>query len=220
MINAKQLSYILWLTLLIQIVGCFSLTIFANNWLTTKSEKLVTLKLDTIELEKKQEAGTNAAKELKYYETTRILLEKIVPKSKDQAKAIGEFLNIATEVGVSIDTITFPSSELGTKSTAPAKVSTSASAAATDTTAITQAKPVANIPGLLGIEVGLSQIKSKSINAGGGISYKQLITFLEAVEKNRRTMQIKNLEVQPIKTPTGAISGYYLTLTINIFVKP
>lgn len=219
MINAKRLSYILSATLSFIVIACFGLTFYTNSWLTKKAEGLVSIKLETIGLEEKQRANEKAAKDLKYYESTRILLEKIVPKSKDQAKAIGEILNIAAEVGVSINTMTFPASELGAAAAKTVAGSTPAAAAA-NTNAVTQAKAVPNIPGLLGIEVSLSQIDKKNSASGTGVTYSQLIALLEAIEKNRRTMQIKTLQVLPLKTPSGAISGYSLTLTMNIFVKP
>ncbi|MEK7471894.1 MAG: hypothetical protein AAB624_01470, partial [Patescibacteria group bacterium] len=90
MINAKRFSFVLSILLGLQLVGGVALTIYANKLLTRKSESLVTLKLDTIQLEEKQRVNLAAASDLKKYESTRLLLEKIVPKSKDQAKTIGE----------------------------------------------------------------------------------------------------------------------------------
>jgi len=220
MIIAKRLSYVLSGLMLLQFLGMVLLTLFANTWLTSKSDNIVTLKLDTTLLEEKQKASQRALIDLDKYEATRVLLEKIVPKSKDQAKTIGELQKIAEETDVTISTITFPASELGNSSSNATVVGTTPTAAATDTNAVSQAKPVSNIPGLLGIEVSLSQIDKKGGASGSGMSYNQLISFLEAVEKNRRTMQIKTLQVLPIKSSTGSISGYSLTVTMNIFVKP
>ncbi len=220
MINAKRFSYILSVLLLLQFIGMVAITVYANSWLTSKSENIVNLKLDTVLLEEKQRANQQALLDLNKYESTRALLEKIVPKSKDQAKTIGELQKIAEETGVTISTMTFPASELGNGASSTTVVGTTPSAAATNTTAVSQAKPVTNIPGLLGIEVSLSQIDEKGSEGGSGITYRQLISFLEAIEKNRRTMQIKTLQVLPIKSSTGSISGYSLTISMNIFVKP
>ena len=220
MINARRFNLILLVVLGLQIVGGVALTIYANKWLTRKSESLVTLKLDTIKLEEKQRVNLAAANDLEKYESTRLLLEKIVPKSKDQAKTIGELQTIATETGVTINTMTFPSSELGNNTSTATVVGTTPTAAASNTSAVSQAKPVANIPGLLGIEVSLSQIDRKSGDPGDGVTYSQLLNFLEAIEKNRRTMQIKTLLVLPLKSTGGLVSGYTLSLTMNIFVKP
>jgi hypothetical protein len=206
--------------LAIQVVGAASLTVFANTWLTSKAEGLVNIKLETEGLKTKQSVNQQAARDLDKYESTRILLEKIVPKSKDQAKTIGELLKIAEEEGVTISTMTFPASELGNSSASKTVVGTSPTAAAANTSVVTQAKPVTNIAGLLGIEVSLSQIDRVGGSTGDGVTYKQLLGFLEAIEKNRRTMQIKNLQILPLKSPTGVVSGYSLSLTMNIFVKP
>lgn len=218
--SAKRFSIILITLLILQAAGMVALTVYTNIWLTKKSDHLVELKLDTVGLEQQQKVNLQAAKDLKNYESTRVLLEKIVPKSKDQAKTIGELLKIAEEIGVTIRTITFPASELGNSGATQTVVGTTPSAAATNSNAITQAKPVPNIPGLLGIEVSLSQIDRKGGSSGTGVTYKQLLGFLEAVEKNRRTLQIKTLQILPLKNATGVVSGYSLSLTMNIFVKP
>lgn len=217
--NAKRLSIVLTALLVLQAGGAIALTIYANTWLTSKADTIVSLKLDTALLVEKQNVNLKSARDLEKYESTRILLEKIVPKSKDQAKTIGELQTIAAEVGVTINTMTFPASELGATTTKTVVGSTPA-AAAVNTSAVSQAKPVANIPGVLGIVVSLSQIDRKVGEAGDGVTYKQLLGFLEAIEKNRRTMQIKTLQVLPLKSVTGGVSGYSLTLTMNIFVKP
>lgn len=220
MISAKRLNLVLTVLLGLQIAGGVAITIYANKWLTKKSENLVTLKLETTKLEEKQRVNHEAASDLKKYESTRLLLEKIVPKSKDQAKTIGELQTIASETGVTINSMTFPSSELGNSTASRTVAGTTPTAAASNTNAVTQAKPVTNIPGLLGIEVSLSQIDRKGGDPGAGVTYNQLLDFLEAIEKNRRTMQIKNLQVLPIKSTDGLVSGYTLSLTMNIFVKP
>lgn len=220
MINAKRFRIILTILLILQATGAGALTVYTNVWLTKKSANLVELKLDTVGLEQQQKVNLQAAKDLKNYESTRVLLEKIVPKSKDQAKTIGELLKIAEEIGVTIRTMTFPASELGNTIARQTVVGTTPSAAATNSNAITQAKPVPNIPGLLGIEVSLSQIDRKGGSSGDGVTYKQLLDFLEAVEKNRRTLQIKTLQILPFRNATGVVGGYSLSLTMNIFVKP
>lgn len=219
MINAKRFYFMLVGSLVLLIVGIILLTIYINIWLTKKADGLVSLKLETIGLEEKQKVNQQAAKYLDENEATRALLEKIVPKSKDQAKTIGELQKISEEIGVTINTMTFPASELG-NSTSTTVIGTTPAAAASNPSAITQAKPVANIPGLLGIEVSLSQIDRRGGTSGSGVTYSQLLGFLEAIEKNRRTLQIKTLQISPLKSSTGIINGYSLTLTMNIFVKP
>lgn len=220
MINSKRLFFFLSATLVLLGIGTIALTVYTNIWLSKKADGLVSLKLETKGLEEKQIVNQKAANYLKDNEATSDLLEKIVPKNKDQAKTIAELLKISEEIGVTINTMTFPASELGNNATGKTVVGTTPTAAAANSTAITQAKPVVNIPGLLGIEVSLSQIDRLGSDSGSGITYKQLLGFLEAVEKNRRTMQIKTLQISPLKSATGSISGYALTLTMNIYVKP
>lgn len=219
MINSKRYYYLLLLSSLLLFIGAILLTIYTNSWLTKKSETLVTLKLETAALEEEQKVSQKAANYLEENESMRLLLEKIVPKNKDQANAIGELLKISDEIGVTINTFSFPASELGNNTKNVAVAGTAPASTTSGADIVTQAKPVINIPGILGIEVSLSQIDRRGGDSGSGITYDQLLRFLEAIEKNRRTMQIKTMQVSPLKSSNGKINGYSLVLTINIFVK-
>lgn len=208
--TSKRLTIVLCLALVVLVMSGAGLTLYANSWLTKKSQNLVTLKLDIAELERVQRINQTAAEYLQRNKESKELLERVIPKSKDQAGAVAELLKIAEESGVTINSITFPASDLGGKR---------AQSSAKDT--VTQAKPVEGISGILGIEMSVGQIDRIGGISGSGMTYQQLISFLEAVEKNRRTMQVRSLQVQPLAGEgTNNIRGYSLTLTMNIFVKP
>jgi hypothetical protein len=229
-LTPKKFNYALTGLFIAIVVGGIGLTVYASTWLKTRSENIVTLKLDSLVLEEQRKTAIRASSELEEYKETRESISKIVPKSKDQAKAIAELQRIAQDVGATIGSITFPTSELGAaapKAAAPATTSgTSAPSTPSPTPApatpsITQAKPVEGLTGILGVEVTVSQIDSIGAQSGTGMSYPQLIEFLRALEKNRRTMQVKLIQVQPLKGPKDSeITGYSLTLNLNIFVKP
>lgn len=220
MITAKRFNYIMCGILVLLIGASVALTFYANRWLTTKAQELVGLKLDTAALEAKQDMNQKAAEELEKYSGAANIVEKVVPKSKDQAKAVAELLEIGRENDFSINSITFPASDLGSTSQKPVAGTTGQATAAPSSSAISQAKPVEGIPNVLGIEVALGQFTGPDTISGNGISFTQLIGFLESIEKNRRTMQIKSLSVTPLTTTSGKLPGYSLTVTINIFVKP
>jgi len=226
-LTPKKFNFALTGLFIAIVAGVIGLTVYASTWLKTRSEDIVTLKLDSLVLEEQRKTAIRASAELKEYNSTRESISKIVPKSKDQAKAIAELQKIAEDVGATIGSITFPTSELGAaapKAAAPA-ASTDPTAATTPsapaTPSVTQAKPVEGLTGILGVEVTVSQIDSIGAPTGTGMSYPQLIEFLRALEKNRRTMQVKLIQVQPLKGPKDSqITGYSLTLNLNIFVKP
>lgn len=223
--NAKRFNMIMIGVFVLLVAACIGLTVYANIWLTERSKQLTGTKLDTLALEQKQRAAQKAQAELLENQETIAMLEKIVPKSKDQANTLAELLTIAKETGVLINSITFPSSELGTVAKPTTTAATGDAAATTPaqpaTPSVTQAKPVDGISGLLGVAVTLSQIDRQGGESGSGITYDQMIRLIEAIEKNRRTMQIKTLQIQPLQDPSGnGIGGYSLTMSLNIYVKP
>ncbi len=228
--NAKRFYRIMLGLFGLLIVGSVALTVYANSWLKSRSQTLVDTKLEIDLLEKRQQYTQKEAVELTKYKDIVNVLDEIIPKDKDQARAIAELQKIADDIGVGIGSITFPASDLGTKAAkvvvtpAPAAGS-SAAAQATPTAApaapsVTQAKPVEGISNVLGIEVSLAQIDKLGGIAGSGMSYNQLISFLESLEKNRRTMQVKTLQIQPVVDTNQNITGYAASVTLNIFVKP
>ena len=228
--NAKRFYRIMLGLFGLLIVGSVALTVYANSWLKSRSQTLVDTKLEIDLLEKRQQYTQKEAVELTKYKDIVNVLDEIIPKDKDQARAIAELQKIADDIGVGIGSITFPASDLGTKAAkvvvtpAPAAGS-SAAAQATPTPApaapsVTQAKPVEGISNVLGIEVSLAQIDKLGGIAGSGMSYNQLISFLESLEKNRRTMQVKTLQIQPVVDTNQNITGYAASVTLNIFVKP
>jgi len=199
------------LILLVAILICsILLTNYGINTYKTKSAKIIATKLEIEELSAKRERTISQKNELSKNQSSIELLEKIVPKNKDQALAIAEILKIAEENNIEIGSFSFPSSELG-KNISTAKDASSQK--------VTQTKPVEGINGLYAIETTLSNFNGEGLPSGSGISYNQLLSVLNAIEKNRRTMQISSIQIQPV-FKANQISGYSPTLTINLFVKP
>lgn len=206
-LSIKKFNLLLVATLVSLIVGSLALTVFAVSLIANKSDYLISVKLDTELSSSKRENLLRYKADLIKNKSYLEIIDKIVPTTKDQALAVAELLQIAKENNITLGSISFPASELGSKSS---KTSSGSN--------VTQTKPVEGISGVLGIELNLSQITRTSGDAGSGISYDQLISTLQAIETNRRTMQIKNLQIQPI-TRSGVVIGYSPSLTINIFVK-
>lgn len=210
MIINKKVSISL-LAVLIAIIAVSGLiTTYSLGAYRVRSDKIVATKIEIEELKAKRERGISQKSELSKNQFSIELLEKVVPKTKNQALAVAEILKIADENNIDIGSFSFPSSELG-NNVSGAKDAPNQK--------ITQTKPVEGISGLFAIETTISNFNRKGTTSGSGISYDQLLNVLSSIEKNRRTMQISSIQIQPV-LKTGQISGYNPTLTINLFVKP
>ena len=192
---------------------------FGNNMLATESEKLAELKLEEDILEEEQVSLTRAGQDIEQYEDLEEIAKSVVPQDKDQARAVREIVKIAGRSGIKLNSITFPSSNLGTGGPPAAAKQPSDDGAeepAASTPApppISQAVPVAGIPGVYSLEMNI--VPDSSTN----VTYYQFLDFLERLEKNRRTAQVTSVVITPSsydkENPVVDFS-----LTINIFVKP
>jgi len=203
----KKFNLLLIFIILASLLGSILTTLYALNIYKDRSISLVNTKLQALEVSTKIDDAQLQKADLVKNKNNIELLQKIVPKSKDQALAVAELQAIASENNLSIGSINFPSSDLGSNK----NVST--------TQKITQTKTIEGISGVLGLELNISQLNRKLAPSGSGISYEQLINLLESIEKNRRTMQIKIIQIQPI-VRNGSVVGYNPTITLNLFIKP
>lgn len=185
---------------------------FMNKYLQKGSDSLVQAKLDSRVTEEREKYYIQAKKDLEKYSDINATLTKVLPKDKDQAKAVAEIGQIADEIGIEIKKISFPSSSLGDKkATTTATAGTGTAAATKSTTTVTQSKPVDGVSGVLGID---TQIQFNS-TPSKKLTYNKVITFLEKIEKNRRTMQVASISITPKQNDEVDAS-----VSVRIFVKP
>lgn len=204
--SAKKFYYV-WLGIIAGLVLVLGASVyFMNSLLVASSAKLVTAKLDSRVAEERETYYIQAKKDVEKYKDVGDTLSKVLPKDKDQARAVAEVYRIADETGTSIKQISFPSSSLGEKKAAVAAGSTTP--AATATTTVTQTKPVDGVTGVLAVDT--------QIEFGRSMNYQQLISFLEKIEKNRRNMQISAITI----TPTNSNNQLDIQISIKVFVKP
>lgn len=212
--TAKKLWFILVAGICLLTIGAGAMIYFGYSFMSKSSDSLVNAKLDNIAVEEQEISYMQARKDLDKYKTLGDLLSNILPKEKDQALAVRELYKIGDETNISVESIQFPASNLGQKAVA----TTTTPSTATPTTpvavapSVTQAKAVEGLSGVLGIDVDIV-LKPKS---GNSISYDNMIKFLQKIEVNRRSMQIKKITVKP-DAKNGGVS---LNMTITIFVKP
>lgn len=211
--TSKRAYYLMLGMLAFGCIGLVSLLYFGNQLLAKESGKLVDLKAQNQVLETQQTDLLKAQGDIKRYSNLEDITQAIVPQDKDQARAVREVIQLANESGVSIKNVTFPSSNLGTK-TSPQSgqgQESSNSGQAAPNPVISQAKPVQNMKGLYRIEMSLVSAEKQN--------YYRFINFLSKLEKNRRTAQIARVKVEP-EPPLGASSDIKFTVGVNIYLKP
>lgn len=184
--------------------------VFGDRMLSKQSDIIVAQKLESAVLEKEQISLQQARQDLTKYADLRQIAKQVVPQEKDQAATTRQIISLANQAGIRIGSIGFPSSNLGT-AVPKATDSTSKDAAAPTTSAITQAKPVAGIPGLLALDIVVSSDNAKPS------SYNQIIAFLASLENNRRTAEVSQITIQPDAKDNSLLN---FNLTLTVYLKP
>ncbi len=199
------------------------LCVVGLSTLREQSNKVVDLKL------KNQTANaqlTNlgiSKKEVEKYSYFKTVASTVIPNDKDQAEAVLEIFQLASQSGISLQSITFPSSNLGVKS-APSNPSTASGGSSATATSpntqkiISQSTPVIGIPGLYSVQLTIAPDSGPQVPEDQQVTYPKMLDFLSRIENNRRTAQITQVNIQPTGNPgSGQIN---FTLTVNIFIKP
>lgn len=191
--------------LCVMIAGAGAMIYFGNSFMKKNSVKLVNAKLESFTTEEKEKSYLQARKDLDKYSDINQLADKILPKDKDQARAVSEIYKIAAETGITIDKIQFPTSSLGQKI-----ATTAGSTKTTDpgVSSVTQAKAVEGLKSVLGIDI--------EVASAGGMQYNNMIAFLKKLELNRRSLQVKKITV----TPDLSKNVLTFNVTVTTFVKP
>lgn len=202
---------------LVATLGLFSIgvTVLGDKLLQKEAEKLVEVKLENAVIETEQEALSRAISDLETYRELYEITQQIVPSDKNQAQATREIIALADEAKIKIAGVSFPSSKLGVKPTAPAAPSSdpaspAPTAPAPKTSSVSQSEPVKGIPGLSQLEISVVSETTSPV------SYEQLIQFLEKLENNRRTAQVSGLSILPSQLDNSLIT---FTLTITVYIK-
>lgn len=208
--NSKQFRLVL--------LGIFGLTLiaFIAIWtlglsaLKKQSNKMVELKVANQTADAQLANLESSKKEVQKYSYFKSIASSVIPNDKDQAQAVLEIYEIANASGISIQSITFPTSDLGSK------VTSSATAASSKAALTSQAKPVAGIKDLYSVELTITPVTGSDVPADKQVTFPKLLNFLKKVENNRRTAQITQVNIQPIE----GSNQINFTLIINIFIKP
>lgn len=205
--NAKKLYYTMIGLLFVFIVAAGAMIYFGTGFMKKSSESLVNAKLDNFSADEQEISFVKAKKDLEKYKDLGAIVEKILPKDKDQARAVSELYKMGAETKVTIDKIQFPSSTLGQKVATATGSQTTPSTTTPVATGVTQAKAVEGLKSVMGIDI--------EVASGKNLQYADMIKFLQKIESNRRSMQVKKIIVRP-DLEKNVLS---FDVTVTIFVK-
>lgn len=192
--TAKRLHLLLWATFGLLLIGLLGTTYGASKMLQSKSNQLATSRALASQLSTQQTGLQKSKHDIARYSDLEKITKAIVPQDKDQAQAVREITNIASANNISLTTISFTSSTLG--STKPS---------------LSQLTPVANIPGVYNLQITIGN------NANNTVTFNQLDAFLRGLENNRRTAAVSSLSIQPQANSANRLT---FTLIINTYIKP
>lgn len=210
MMNPKRFFYVMTALFSLSIIGGGAMLYFANSVLQKRSTNVVELKLQSAEVEAQLAAYQAAKKDVEKYAYLENIIKTALPQDKDQARTVREIFALATQSGITIKSVQFPTSTLGSVSGGTLPSST-----VTPTAAVTQAKPVEGLKGVYSVETIVTPYAD---GENYKVTYAQLIDFLGRIESNRRAMQVASIQLNPLgQTATDSIS---FTVTLNIFIKP
>jgi len=201
--KARQLYYALTGAIILLCLGLFGIAYGTNALLGSQAAKLSKLKADSQALQDQQTTLAKNKKDIQKYAELNTIAATIVPQDKDQAEAVREIVNIASQSGINkLSSITFPSSTLGA-TTGGVGVSTNPN--------LTQLTPVKGMSGVYELQITVTQ------DASNRVPYSQFISFLQRLEQNRRTAQVSGITIQP---DTQNSNNVAFTLVINEYIKP
>lgn len=197
--TSKKMYYVLLGTLVFLVLLLIGSANIATGIIAKRSGALSVLKTQKQVLENEQHELSTDKIELAKYAGLNTIAETVVPQDKNQAEAVREISNLANASGIGVlSSITFPASTLGIITPANSK-------------SLTQVTPVKNIPGVDELPITITQ------NTSSYVSYSSFITFLSALEQNRRTSQVSSINIQPDPKDLSLVS---FTLIINEYVRP
>lgn len=215
-LDSKKLRLILSTSLIALLVGFFAITFGGLSLLKSKSKEMVGLKLQSETTDSQLSNLEQTKKDIEKYSYFKDVAKTVIPNDKDQAQAVLEINQMANDAGILIQSITFPASSLGLRTSTVTSTTQDATSPSSTSTAISQAKPVTGISGLYSLELIITPESDDSVPVDKQLTYDKMLHFLNSIENNRHTAQITQVTIQPATNK----SSLTFSLKINIFIKP
>jgi hypothetical protein len=214
--SSKRLYFLLIGFIGLLFVGLIAGTYGANNLLSNQANQLTSLKAKSLAIGQEQASLKKAKEDVIKYSDLDKIAKSVVPQDKDQAEAVREIVNIAALYNVSLSAINFPASTLGTTTSPAGGTSTSTTAPAPSKTnsktgVLSQLLAVKSIPGVYQLTINVVGDPNKPV------AYDKFVSFLSALEHNRRTAQVSTITIQPNATNRNLLT---FTLGLNEYIKP
>lgn len=209
-LDNKKLHWLLLGGLGLAVVVFVAVMFEGLSVLSAKSRQLVDLKVQSQTADAQLSNLEQAKQDVSKYSYFKTVAQTVIPNDKDQAQAVLELNQMASQSGITLQNITFPGSTLG------GVTATTDSSVPASSTAVSQAAPVSGIPGLYALELTITANASPTLPLSQQITYPKILNFLSLLENSRRTAQITQVNITP------ATSGQSLnfSLVINVFIKP
>lgn len=212
--NSKRLYFLLVGLVALLFVGLIAGTYGVNGLLTSQATTLTGLKAKSQALAQEQLSLIKAQKDVKTYAGLEQIAKSVVPQDKNQAEAVREIANIAATYGISLASITFPASTLG--NTTGGQSSTGAAvaapvAASSAVNNLSQLQAVPTIPGVYQLTITVAGDPNKPV------AYNNFVSFLSALEHNRRTAQVSTITISPNTANPNLLT---FNLGLNEYIKP
>src|SRR6266446_3539828 len=152
-LNSRRLRLVLIGGLLLSVVAFLAIAFFGLGLLSTKSQKIVDLKVQTETADAQLANLESSKKQIEKYSYFKDVAKTVIPSDKDQAESVLEIFQMADASGIAIQSITFPASTLGLTTSTTQQDATSSSSTRS---VLSQAKPVTGIPGLYSLELTIT----------------------------------------------------------------
>ena len=164
--------------------------------LSGQSKSLFDKRLQLGVLSAQQQQLMRAKKDIEKYQTLADIAKSVVPQDKDQAQTVRQIASLAASNGISLASISFPSSTLG---------------ATIGGTKLSQLLPVKGVPGVYNLQISVTS------NQNQPVPFSKFIRFLGALEHNRRTAEVANISIVPNQEDRGTLT---FNLVLNEYIKP
>ena len=193
--SSKHLYFTLLGVICLLVLGLAGGAYEAAQLLSSQSKQLVANRKQVDVLSQDQDELSKAKQEIKKYQDLATIAKSVVPQDKDQAQTVGQIVAIANANGITLSSITFPSSSLGANSNA----------------ALSQLLPVKDVSGVYNLQLTVTSDPTNPVN------YGKFINFLDALEHNRRTAEVSTINLQPNAKDRSTLS---FTLVLQEYIKP
>lgn len=201
--NSKRLFYVL-VGVLVAVIGLIGGSVYLGwQHLDKQTSRLSDLKVEASALQDTQRSLAKAKKDIVTYADIEQVTKTVIPQEKDQARTVREIIKIADENNIAVSSVGFPPSTLGNKAA-------SGGTTATPAGGTTQTQKVDGLSNVERLEIIVTSDQTKPA------LYTDFIAFLSALEKNRRTAQVSNINIQPLSDNRNRLS---FSLTLNVYIK-